>query len=508
MKENNSNIANNTILLYIRQIIIMIITLYTASIIINSLGPVDYGINNVVAGVVVLFSFINNSMSDSSQRFLNIAIGQKNQVYISKVFTTSILMHIVIAIIVLAFSETFGLWFITSQLNLPNERIMAIAFCYQASIFSAILLILRVPFYSTVICHEDMRFFAGISIFEVFLKLCIAFIVKYSLFDKLIIYSVLGVIVNIIILFIYLYLIIIKYKIPFRIKKIDKNLLTKMITFSGWSLLGGTAEVGKSQGINIILNIFSGVTVNAAMGIANQVSTSVYSFVSNFQLAYKPQLIKSYATEDFYYFRKMILFSSKLSFFLLTFISVPLLVNVDFVLTIWLKDYPSYTNSFIKLIIINQLICSLFGSLYMAVQAIGKIRNYQIIVSCIVILNVPLSYIFMKLGYSPNSVLIIRIFISLIALFWRIFYLKNKIDITPLIFISEVVIKCVIIFIFCFIPPFFLSLITDGVIQFFVTCTLSVVWSIVLIYFIGFDLNQKIIIKKIIKEKIKKFKKE
>lgn len=443
--DNNRRIAKNTLMLYIRMLILLVVRLYTSRIVLNALGVEDYGIYNIVGGVIILFSFFNNAMSNATMRFLAFDLGQKNPFQLKRTFSMSVNVHIGIALLILLLAETVGLWFLNTQLNIPIERMKAANWVYQFSILTFLINILRVPYHSSIIAHERMSFYAYLSIIEGLLKLAVVFLLQNSGFDKLIFYGFLILIVAIIVLVAYIMYSLKNFESAYYMLFWDKKLFYRLISFSGWTLFGSFANVGSRQGINILLNIFFGVTVNAAMGIANQVNNAINGFVQNFQTAFRPQIVKSYAAKDEHYLNNLILQTSRYSFFLLYIISLPLLLNTEVILQLWLKIVPQYAVSFVRLILIFSLIESVSGPLWMTVQATGKIKKYQIIISIIILSNLLISYIFLKTGHTPNIVLLVRIAISIVCLFYRLNFLKQNIGLNSTHFLLEVLFRIILV---------------------------------------------------------------
>lgn len=482
---NTKRIAKNTLMLYFRQILIMLVSLYTVRVVLNVLGAEDYGIYNVVAGVVVLFSFVNNAMATSTQRFINFSLGENNLTKVTEVYSISLVIHGVIAIIFLVLAETIGLWFVSCKLNIPVKRQSAALWSYQFSIISTIFTIFRVPYNATIIAYERMSFFAFLSIAEAFFKLCVVFLISAVNFDKLVFYSFLLSVISALITLIFKIYCNVKIETANFSKVNDKSLVKELFAFSGWNLFGATANVANQQGANIVLNMFTNVTVNAAMGITNQVNAAVYSFVSNFQTAFNPQLVKSYAAGEKNEFMTLLFRSAKLSFFLLLLIVVPLYVNIDFVLSIWLKNVPQYSVEFVRLILIWSLIDSLNGPLWMAASAKGNIRNYQILVSVFIFLNLPSSILLLALGFSPVCVLYIRIVINIFLTFGRLFYLNRNIGLSVKDFITQVVLRCISICSLSFLSMMAIAHFFESWKRFFITLPINVLLVVVLVYFLG-----------------------
>jgi O-antigen/teichoic acid export membrane protein len=443
--DDKKRIAKNTIMLYLRMLFTLTISLYTSRVVLNILGVEDFGIYNVVGGIVVMFGFLNNAMSASTQRFLTFEMGRGNLYQLNKIFNMSLLIHTLIACLVLILAETIGLWFLNTQLNISNARLNAANTVYQFTILSFIITILYVPFNAILIAHEKMKVFAFISILEVVFKLLIVFTLIFWGFDKLKTYALLVFFVSLLIGVIYsIYGLLNFEECKFRLLW-EKKLFKEMSSFANWNLLGVFAGLTCNQGVNILLNIFFGSVVNAARGVAYQVQGAVNSFVTNFQLAVNPQIIKSYSIRDKQYMNLLIFRASKYSFFLLLVLSLPLLIETEFILKMWLKTVPEFTVIFTKLILIDILICSISGPLQTLAQATGNISKYQTIVSGILLMNLPLSYIFLKLGNLPETTFLISIFCSTIAFVARLFIL-NELEPFPLKdFLLTVVVKILLV---------------------------------------------------------------
>lgn len=482
----------------------MLVSLYTVRVVLNTLGAEDYGIYNVVGGVVILFSFLNSAMSSATQRFLNYALGQNNTKQARDVYSISVIIYLFLSIAIVVLAETVGLWFLKTQLNIPDGRRAAAIVVYQFSVVAVVVNILRVPYNATIIAYERMSFFALVSVIEVVLKLILVFLLALSPIDTLVFYSLLVFLVSVIIFFVYKLYCNRTFETAHFSYCNDKILFRQLISFSGWSIFGGFANVCNSQGTNILLNIFCGVTVNAAMSIATQVNSAVYHFVGNFQTAFNPQIVKSYAANEYDYFIRLIFQTSKISFFLLFFFVLPLYINADFVLQIWLKNVPEYTVIFMRIILITSLISAISGPLWMSIQATGNIKKYQIIVSSLIFANLPLAFLFLFLGFGPVSVLIIHVIVSVIIMVWRIFFLRERINLpVSSFFVSVLLPICIITFISSMISIFLYDQF-EGLSGFVVSCCSSVICTSCLIYCIGLQSYEKRMVKKWIDTKLRK----
>ena len=500
---NNKIILKNTFFLYVRMFMKMIISLYTSRIILEYLGIIDYGIYNVVGGIVILFSFINGSMAISVQRFLSYEIGRKNQEKINTIFSMSIFIHLLISILIFIIVELLGPY-LFSQLTIPSERLSAAYIVFHISIISTCITFNQIPHTALLISYEKMNAYAFIGILDVILKLLVVFVLPYSTIDKLILYALLYCFSTIIIsLSLFL---ISRKQFPFvKLSRIwDRNLFKELLAFAFWNSFSEFAWSAVGQGVNIVLNIFFMPTVNAARGIAIQVMGALNQFVVNFQTAMNPQIIKSYAENNTNQTLTIALKGTKYSFFLMFFLSLPFLFNIEYILTLWLKVVPPETMIFCQLAIIG-ILCDILSNVFaIVVKATGKIRNYQIIISILLFLNLPLSYLSLHLGNTSFSVYYVYIFISLIIMVVRVEYLKLIIGLTWKVYIKEVLTPVCSTSIIAILLPTLTYQYTDGSFTRFCLHILMCILSCILaIYFVGLDSNEKVFIINKIKSKIK-----
>ena len=500
---SNRRIAKNTLLLYARTFITLAISLYTTRVVLKTLGETDYGIYNVVGGVVVLFTFISNSTSSAIQRFLNFELGKTNNADVRKVFSMSVNVIVLIAAVIVILAETLGLWFVNTQLNIPEERITAALWAYQLSVITCCVTILRVPHNAAIIAYERMSFYAYLSIIEAVLKLLLVFFLVFLSWDKLILYSFLMLLVVVIINICYhLYCRSILSEIRYK-SFWDKTLFYRLISFSGWSIFGSGAELCNTQGINLIINIFLGVTVNAATGIATQVSNAVYSFVVNFQVAFKPQIVKLFASGESEAFHKLIFRSSKVSYVLLSLIILPIIINCSFILDIWLDEVPKFSSNFIIWTLLYYLIDSMSAPLWMAAQATGDIRKYQIWVSMSILLNLPLAYLVLALEISPVWVFVVKFIINFITHFVRLAYLEKVRCVPFKSFLTAVMYPLLKMTIVAYPISLFLGIImSDGWGKLLTTSLLSMVIISVAAYFIILSKEERIMLITVVKSKL------
>lgn len=500
---NNKRIAKNTMFLYMRTFVILIVSLFTSRIVLQALGAEDYGIYNIIGGVVVLFSFLNTALTQATQRFLNFSLGKKDKTATHSVFCMSMNAYLLLSVILFVVAETIGLWFVNTQLNIPVNRMTAALWVYHFSVITFIANLIRIPYNASIIAYEQMDFFAYLSLLEVILKLIIVYLLWISPWDKLIVYALMYTFVTFLITVLYKFYCRHHFDITHYKFIWDKDLFKKLFSFSGWSLFGSLANLGASQGLNILVNIFCGVTVNAAMGIASQVSGAVTQFFSNFQTAFSPQIVKEYAAGEYEKLNKLIFSSAKFSFYLMFVISLPLILEMDKILDIWLVEVPQYTAIFTDLILVFMMLEALSGPLWMFVQATGRIRNYQILMSSLIVLNLPIVYIVLKIGYPVYWVWIIRILVDIIVAITRLLYISRSYNFPSLLYIYKTLVPVMLVVFFCLpVPIVLMNLIAGFWTNLLVTITTSLLSSSIVIYFVGLDKSEKGFIKESVISKL------
>lgn len=425
---NNKRIAKNTLMLYFRMLFSMLVSLYTSRVVLQVLGVEDYGIYNVVGGFVAMFSLLSRSLNVALQRFFAIEIGLGNNQRLASLFCTSINIFIIISVIVVVLGETIGMWFFYHYLNIPDDRFYVAMWVYQIMLISFIIGIISIPYSTLLMAHEYFNIYAYISILEVVFKLCAVIVLPYIPFDKLIIYSVLLLVISIVIRCIYAaycskHFQESKYKIF-----IDRALLKEMFSFTSWNFLGSSALLFKEQGVNVIMNIFCGVVVNAARGIANQVFSAVYSFVYSFITAVNPQINKLYAQNNYSYLYDLIFKTSRFSYYLVFVFLVPIVLETEFILKLWLGIIPNYTVPFVQLLLVNALLDGMSNCLHTLALAVGRIALYQTIIGGIMLLNIPASIILLHYGYNPEWVLLVGCILSVLAWLMRVMMLHYMIQ--------------------------------------------------------------------------------
>ena len=424
-QDNNKRIAKNTLLLYIRMFILLGVSLYTSRVVLQQLGVEDYGIYNVVGGVVAMLGFLKGSMSIGTQRFLAIAIAHQDTQEINITFQTALVIHFFIAGVVLIAAETIGLWFVINYLNIPSNSFTAAMWVYQCSIAVAIVGIINVPYTSISIANEHMGIYAYLSLFEAFLKLGVAILLMWIHFQKLILYSLLVLLSGIIIMGIWMVYVYIKYPVVRHKPTMDREISKKLLGFISWQTLASFAYLIRTQGANILLNIFFGPALNAARGIAVQVNAAVLQFITNFQMAAIPQINKHYAVNDTEAMHGLIKTSSKFSFMLMFILALPIMMETKPILGLWLTVVPEYGVLFVQLIIAASLCELLSGTLAYGALATGKIKSYQLVVSAILIADFPIVYLLYKLSAPPQTMFYVEMGLSMICFFIRLGFLKR-----------------------------------------------------------------------------------
>ena len=490
---NNKRIAKNTLMLYVRMLFSMIVSLFTSRVVLQTLGVEDYGIFNVVGGVITMFTFINAAMVSSTQRYLNFELAKGNSQRLRSVFNTSLQIHGLIAIAIIVLGETLGLWFVLNKLVIPESRMTAALWVYQCSILACSVNIMSAPYNADIIAHEKMSAFAYISILEVSLKLLIVYLLVVSPIDKLIAYAILTLSVQLLIRFIYSHYCHKHFEESYIEFNFNKALFKEMSGFAGWSFFGNLAAILYTQGLNMMLNIFFGPVVNAARGIAVQVQSAVQQFVSGFQTALNPQITKNYAVGNLEQMHNLMFRSARFSFLLLFFLSLPVLLETDFLLTVWLKNVPDNAVIFTQIMICISLIYTTSNPCVIANQATGKVKVYQMVVGGILLTILPISYILLKLGAPAYSVFIVHFCVETVAQFSRMFMLRKLINLPLWQYMKNIYIPIICTVAVAVILPILVRMqFEEGWLRFIVvglTCVLSVGISA---FFIGFTKNERL----------------
>ena len=490
--ENNKRIAKNTLMLYIRMLITMVVGLFTSRIVLQTLGVEDYGIYSVVGGIVSMFTFLNGGMISATQRYLNFELGRGNQEQLSKVFSTSVQIHALISLVVLLLSETIGLWFLYEKLVIPAERLDAAFWVFQFSIVACVVNIISVPYNAVIVAHEKMSVFAYMSILDVVLKLLIVYLLYISPWDKLVAYAALLLCVSLLMRWIYARYCQKHFSEAHYRHHFDKALLKEIFSFSGWGFLGNLAVMLYSQGLNMMLNIFFGPVVNAARGIALQVQGVVQGFVGNFQMALNPQITKSYATGDLAQMHSLMFRSARFSFFLLFLLALPILLEANYILQLWLGKFPEDTVVFMRWIIGTSLIFTISNPSIIANQATGRIKEYQIVIGGILLLILPISYIGLVLGAPAYSVFIIHFCVETITQIPRMYLLRKLIDLSIREYIYNIYLRILIVVLISILLPLYLHCqMSEGFFRLVCVGSVSVVSVGITVFLLGLTVGER-----------------
>lgn len=490
--QKNKRIAKNTLLLYFRMLLTMAISLYTSRVVLHVLGIEDFGIYNVVGGVVAMFSVISGSLSAAISRFITYELGKGDKEKLVRIFSSSVTIQLGLGLVIIILAEVIGVWFLNEKMSIPENRMYAANWVFQLSILTFVINLISVPYNAAIIAHEKMSAFAYISILEVVAKLIIVYMLLLSPIDKLIFYAILMASVALIIRFVYGFYCKRNFEECTYHFILDKELLKKMFGFAGWNFIGASSAVLRDQGGNIVINLFCGPAVNAARGIAYQVNNAISGFVNNFMTALNPQITKSYAAGEKEYMMTLIYQGARLSFYILLILSLPVIVNAHYILTLWLKIVPEHTTLFVQLVLIFAMSESISNPLITAMLATGKIRNYQIIVGGLQMMNLPISYVLLRYGCIPETVLIVAICISQCCLAARLYMLRGMIGLSVREYLSKVYFNVLAVTVLSAVIPCILSYyLSETLLNFIIICVVSVICTFTVIYFVGCNRKER-----------------
>lgn len=505
---NNKRIAKNTILLYIRMLLTMAVSLYTSRVILNALGVEDYGIYNVVGGVVSMFTILSGSLSAAISRFITFELGNGNREKLRRVFCTAINVQILLIIIITILLETVGLWFLNYKMVIPADRMVAANWVFQFSVVTFAVNLWNVPYNASIIAHERMSAFAYISIFEALAKLLVAFIILKNPIDRLVYYGFLILLIGLIQRFIYIYYCK-KHFYECRYTPLyDKQITKEMFGFAGWNFIGASSAVLRDQGGNMIINLFFGPAVNAARGVAMSVNAAVTGFVTNFMTALNPQITKTYASGEHEYMFKLIFQGARLSYYILLILALPIIMTADYLLHIWLGVVPEHAATFARLVLLFTMSESLATPLVTVMLATGNIRNYQLVVGGCQLLNLPVSYFLLRLGYPPETIFVVAIAVSVLCEMIRLIMLRGMINLPVRLFLKKVYLNVIIVTAISAICPYMTKRIIgiDSFGSFVLVFFISAVSAILFIYIIGCNKHDKETIHKAINKVINRIK--
>lgn len=491
-RENSKRIAKNTLLLYVRMIFTMFVALFTSRIVLETLGVEDYGIYNVVGGVVVMFSLFTSSLSAAISRFLTFELGINNKIRLNLIFSSSINVLLLFSLALLILIEIVGVWFLNSKLNIPVERMNAANWVMQCSIIVFIINLISVPYNAAIISHEKMSAFAYISVLEAIMKLGVAYLLYISLFDKLITYALLLIIVSLIIRMVYgIYCNKHFEECKYR-RVLDKSFLKEMCSFAGWNMLGSGAYLFNTQGVNIISNLYFGVSINAARGIATQIEGVIRQFVTNFTTAINPQITKSYAAGNMEYMFTLVCRGAKYSYFLMFLFVVPFMYEADIILELWLHNVPEYTAVFLRLTIWGALFDILGNATANAAWATGNVQRYYKYVATIGSLVFPLSLIAFTCGMPPAAAYVIFIVIYILLIFVKLHIIKGLLAFPSIMFFREVLSRIFPVTLLSFIlPGIFYWTMEESIMRFLLVSVVGVLSTLGCIYYWGLEVSEK-----------------
>lgn len=484
-------------MLYLRMFIMTAISLYTSRVILQALGVIDFGLYNVVGGLVVSFTFITSSLSGASSRYITFGLGEGHFEKMKMIFGNILLMHILLASFVVIVCETVGLWLVYNKLQIPPGRMYAALWTFHLSVVSLFINVLYAPYNATIIAHEKMSAFAYISILDAVLKLVIVYALWVSPYDKLIIYSILLFCIHLLDMLIY-YLYCRKLFLEVHTSlRFDKIFFKEIFIFAGWTFNGSLAFVGFTQGLNVLLNIFFGPAVNAARGIAVQVQSIVMQFCTNFQMAINPQITKSYARKDYGYMHQLLIVNSKYSFFLLLLVTLPLILEAPIVLKWWLSEVPDYTVVFLQLVICSSMLRTLANPLLVAVHATGDIKKFQLVEASLLLLIVPFAYMLLEFFHlGPACVFVVHIVMELIAQYARIVIVLPMIGMSKQYYFHRVALPILKVAVISPIVPLSIKLyVGNTFLTFLLVCSVSVFSWAIICFFLGCTQKEQLFVK-------------
>jgi len=501
---NTKRIAKNTVVLYIRMVIVMLISLYTSRIVLKALGVSDFGLYNVVGGVVGLFGFLRVTIAGASQRFMNYEM-VKEDGDVKSVFRSCWTIHIFITLIVIFLAETVGLWFLNTKVNIPEGREFAANLIYQTTIASLCATIISIPLSAVIVAHENFKIYAFLSVFETLLKLGIAFLIMADNGDRLILYGILIMFASFLHFFIYLLYSAKKYsEVCLRIL-LDRGRFREIFSFVGWSMVGQIAIVGCNQGNSLLVNMFHSVIANAAMTIGIQVNGAVVSLSSNFQAAFKPQITQSFARNDFNYLKYLVYTTSKISYCLLFVVAIPIMVNIDFILDLWLEEVPVYSNIFCVLYLVNGILNALSEPLSFSIAASGRIKWFQITTAIVYLSDLIILYFLFRMGLPPATAMWVKVSIMVVILFVRLYFSNNEVpSITINSYFKHVLAPLLIVSIPCVALAIVLSAFFDSLILRLVLTTVIFAFNICLVWYVALSKSERNSLLTMIKGKMKR----
>lgn len=489
MKIRVTKIVSNIGALNFRMLLTMTITLYTSRVVLDVVGVSDFGIYHLVGGLVAVFGFMQGAITSTAQRYFAFELGKNTSGALEHIFRVSMSVTVLVALGVLLVGEVVGVWVLTNKLNIPPDRLDAAAWVFQLMLISAVISLISIPYQALIIAHEEMRIFAYVSIFDAILKLTMALLLAMSSADKLITYSILMLCIA---------LIVAVYYVSFCVKKYpktkltwcwDHNLSRNFVSYATWNLWGNLAVVLSVQGTNVLLSMFFGPVVNAARAIALQVVVALSGLFQNIHMAISPQIIKSYAENNLEYMHELIVRGARYNALLALVISVPFLLCTSEILSVWLGTVPEYSAVFVKLLIVNAMIESVSLPLMTGIQAAGKVRAYQLVVGGILLLNIPISYLFLLNGHGPQVTAFVSVVLSSIGLVTRLAFAGELINLRIIVFFQRVLLPYLLLVAIVLVPLSLMQKYLDGLL---LICIISFLWSVPIIYLFGLEKDERL----------------
>lgn len=500
---NTKRIAKNSLALYFRMFLTMAVGLYTSRVILDALGVDDYGLYNLVGGFVTMFSVVQSGLVSASQRFINYSLGKDDKEDLKHTVSTIVIIYLILTLLAFILVESIGYLMFVKRLNIPIDRLPAATWTFHLSTIILVSSLIGAPFNALIIAHEKMQVFAYISILDALLKLLIAFSIYITKSDRLIVYSALLCIESTTITLLYYFFCFKNFeevKISWRL---DWNLVKKIYSFAIWSMLGGFAYMGYTQGINVLLGMFFTPAIIAARGIAVQVQSVITSFVSNFQTAVNPQIIKSYAKGEYEYFEELLLTSSKYSYLMLYMLALPFLFEAETILDLWLVEVPPNAALFLRIILITVLFDSMTTPFERAIHATGNIRKYSLSTSLTFLSIVPVAYLILKIGAEAYSVFIVQLLITIVAVSIRMYMSQVIVNLKLSKFFRKCFIPALMVsFTACIVPFLVHYFMPSGFIRMILTCITAVVSILLCTFLFGMSVNERLMLKEFLIKKL------
>ena len=501
--KDNKRLAKNTLFLYFRMFITLLVGLYTSRVVLNVLGVTDYGIYNVLGGIVATFATLNSAMSSTSSRYITYYLGRGDSGKLKQIFSTVTYVHVVIAIIVVLSCETIGMWFFYNHMTIPSERIDVAFWLLQFSFAASFLSMINIPYTGLIIAHENMNIYAYISIFDVIMKLLIVFLIQVTPVDRLLSYGFLILLVQIIDFLVYRFYCVKKYVESHLILYFDRPLFKELASYFGWSIFGNLAVIFNTQGVNLLLNVFFGPAVNAARGVAVQVQNIINQFVSNFQVALNPQIVKSYANQEMERMHQLMFASAKYGFLLLFLLSLPVMIEAHYILNLWLGVVPEHTINFLRIILMSCMVNSLANSSTVAAGATGRIKTYSLVVGGSVLLPLPIAYVLLRFVSVPEIVFSVVLFFEVVALFLRLLFMKKMVKMSIRKYLIKVLVPSLGVVLCSVILPFVAYCnIQQSLVNVLLVIAICFVSTIISIYIIGLEKKERAFVVSIMKSKL------